>query len=91
MINIKNFVPNLLKINKKSCKNISYITVRDSEYLKTDSVNSLYLIIKEVDGCVEEINGNKYLTEVSTDKSKKSIDKIHRTVEWNKKFYWKIK
>ena len=71
MINIKNFVPNLLKINKKSCKNISYITVKNSEYVKIDSVNSLYLIIKEVDGCVEEINGNKYLTVVSTDKNKK--------------------
>ena len=88
MINITNFDPNLLKIDKKSHKNIDiyyigYITMKDSEYVKINSVNSLYLIISEVDGYIKEENGNKYLTLVSTDKNKKSIDKIHRTVGWN--------
>ena len=39
MINIKNFDPNLLKIDKKLHKNIDiyyiwYITMKDSEYVK---------------------------------------------------------
>ena len=39
MINIKDFDPNLLKIDKKSYKNIDicyigYITVKDSDYVK---------------------------------------------------------
>ena len=55
MINITNFDPKLLKIDKKSYKNIDiyyigYITVKDSDYVKINSVNPLYLIINEVDG-----------------------------------------
>ena len=58
-INIEDFDPNLLKTDKKLYKNIGiyyigYITVKDSEYVKTDSVNSLYLIISEVDGYFKE-------------------------------------
>ena len=50
MINIDNFDPNLLKIDKKSYKNIDiyyigYITMRNSDYVKIKSVNPLYLII----------------------------------------------
>ena len=42
MINIKDFDPNLLKIDKKSYKNIDiyyigYITVKDSGYVKVNS------------------------------------------------------
>ena len=53
--NIKNFDPNLLKIDKKSYKNIDiyyigYITMKDSEYVKINIVNHLYLIINEVYG-----------------------------------------
>ena len=59
IINIKNFDPNLLKIDKKSYKNIDiyytgYITMKDSDYVKINSVNPLYLIIDEVDGHFEE-------------------------------------
>ena len=66
MINIKDFDPNLLKIDKKSYKNIDiyyigYITVKDSYYVKINSVNSLYLIISETDGYIKEKNRNKYL------------------------------
>ena len=32
-------------------------------------------IINEVDGCIEKINGNKYLTLVSTDKNKEVLTK----------------
>ena len=66
MINTNDFDPNLLKIGKKSYKNIDiyyigYITVKDSYYVKINCVNPLYLIISEVDGCVNEKNGSKYL------------------------------
>ena len=66
MINIKDFDPNLLKIDKKSYKNIDiyyigYITVNDSDYAKINSMNPLYKIISDVDGYVKEKNGSRYL------------------------------
>ena len=76
MINIKNFDSSLIKIDKKSYKiigiyNIGYITIkRISDCENINSVNPLYLIIGEVDGCIDENNGNKYLTFVSTEKNK---------------------
>ena len=50
IINIKEFDSNLLKIDKKSYKNIGiyyirYITTKDFDNIKINSVNSLYLII----------------------------------------------
>ena len=59
MININDFDSNLLKIDKKSHKNIAiyyieYITMKDSDYLTINTVNPLYMIIGEVDGCIEE-------------------------------------
>ena len=80
MINIKYFDSNLLKIDKKSYKSIDicyikYITMKDSDYVKINSVNFLYLIIDETDGCIEESNGNKYLTLVSKDKNKEVLTK----------------
>ena len=59
MINIKYFVSNLLKIDKKLYKNIyiyyaRYITITDTYYVNINSVNSLYLIINETDGYIEE-------------------------------------
>ena len=75
IIDIKNFDPVLLKIDKKSYEDIDiyyigYITVKDSDYVKINSVNPLYLIINEVDGYFEEINENRYLILVSTYKNK---------------------
>ena len=54
IINIKDFDSNLLKIDKKSYKNIDiyyigYISMKDSGYAKINSGNSLYLIIDKVD------------------------------------------
>ena len=59
IINIKYFDPNLLRIDKKLFKNIDiyyirYITMKDSDYVKINSVNPLYLIINELDGYIEE-------------------------------------
>ena len=45
--------------------------MKDSEYVKINSVNPLYLIINEVDGYVKEENGNKCLILVFTDKTNK--------------------
>ena len=54
---------------------IGYITMKDSDYVKIKSVNLLYLIIGEVDGFIEEKNGNKYLILDSTDKCKEVLIK----------------
>ena len=60
-INIKNFDPNNIKIDKKSYRNIiiyyiGYWTVKDSKYVKINSINPLYLIFNKVNGYFEEIN-----------------------------------
>ena len=80
LINIKDFDSNLLRIDKKSYENIDiyyieYITMKDFDYVKINSVNPLYLIIDKVDGFIEEKNGNKYLTLVSKDKNKEVLIK----------------
>ena len=52
------------------------MTIKDSKYVKINSVNPLYLIFGKVNGYFEDINGNKYLTLVSTDKSKEILRSI---------------
>ena len=74
MINIEDFDSNLLRFDKNSHKNIDiyctgYITMKDSDYVKINSVNSLYLIIDKADGYTEK-NGNKYLTFACANKNK---------------------
>ena len=60
MINLKNFDPNLLKIDKKSYKNIGiydtgYITIKKiDDYENIYSVNPLYLRVNHVNGHIEE-------------------------------------
>ena len=76
IINIKNFDPNKIKIDKKSCKNvliyfIEYVTIKDLNYVKINSVNPLCLIINKVNGYFEEINKN--LTLVPTNESKEKV------------------
>ena len=81
MINIEDFHSHLLKIDKKSYKNIDiyYIGYKAlkgiSDYNSINSVNPLYFIIGEVDGYIEEKNGNKYLIFGSTDKNKEVLTK----------------
>ena len=86
-LKIKDFNLDFLKIDKKSYKNIGiyyigYITMKDSDYVKNDSVNSLYLIIGKVDGYIEEKNRNKYISLVSTDTNKEVLIKF--TKIWNR-------
>ena len=65
IINIKDFDSSLIKIDKKSNKNIGtyyirYITIKSiSDYENINSVNPLYLVIGDEDGYIEENNGNK--------------------------------
>ena len=50
---------------------IGYVRIKDLKYVKTNNVNSLYLIFNKVNGYFDKINGNKYLTLVPTSKTKK--------------------
>ena len=54
----KTFDPNNIKIDEKSYKNIfiyyiRYVTIRDSNCVKINSVNSLYLILSKMDRYLE--------------------------------------
>ena len=81
IINIEEFNSSLLKIDKKSYKDIDiyyigYITIKkigDCENIY--SVNPLYLIIGKVDGHIEEKNGSKYLVFDSADENKEVLKK----------------
>ena len=87
MINIKNFDSSLVKIDKKSYKNIGiyyieYIIMKSiSDYEDINSVNPLHLIISKADGSIEENNGNRYLIFASTDKNKEVLEKC--TKPWD--------
>ena len=83
MIKIKDFNADLQKVDKKSYKNIDiyyigYITMKDFDYVKINSVNPLYLIIGKADGYIEEINGNKYLIFATTDEKKEVLTKYKK-------------
>ena len=79
MINIKKFDSNLLKIDKKSYKdigiyNIGYITIKKIDDCETIySVNPLYLLVNHVNGYIEENGMNKYLIFDSADENKELI------------------
>ena len=87
MINIKKFDSNLLKIDKKSYKdigiyNIGYITIKkidDCENIY--SVNPLYLLVNHASGYIEEKGLNKYLIFNSTDENKELLKKYNDV--WN--------
>ena len=81
IINIKNFDAKLLKIDKKSYKNIDiynigYITIKKIDDCKNiHSVNPLYLLIDYANGYIEEKGVNKYLIFDSTDKNEELLKK----------------
>ena len=86
MINIKDFDSNLLKIGKKSYKKvdvyyIGYITMKDSDYLKINSVNPLYLIIDQMDTLKKKmkINIQRWFLQI-----KKKEILIRCTQRWDK-------
>ena len=71
----------MLKIDKKSYKNINiyyigYITIKKiDDYESIYSVNPLYLRIGHASGYIEEKNGNKYLILDSVDETKGVLKK----------------
>ena len=87
IIDLENFKSNLLKIDKKSYKdigiyNIGYITIKkidDCENIY--SVNPLDLLINHASGYIEEKDANKYLIFDSTDENKELLNNY--TDVWN--------
>ena len=71
----------MLKVDKKSYKNIDiyyigYITIKKiDDYESIYSVNPLYLRINHASGYIEEKNGNKYLIFDSVDENKEVLKK----------------
>ena len=82
MTNIKNFDPILLKIDRKSYKdigiyNIEYIAIKKTNDCETIySVNPLYLLVNHASGYIEEKGVNKYLISDSADENKRVTKKI---------------
>ena len=79
MINIKNFDQILLKIDRKSYKNIGIYNIGYIAIKKIDdcenvySVTPLYLIVDHASGYIDEIGVNKYLIFDSTDENKELL------------------
>ena len=89
IIDLKNVDARLLKIDKKSYKNIGiynigYITIKKIEYCENIyNVNPLYLLIDHASGYIEEKGVKKYLIFDSTDENKELLKKIQWYLEWN--------
>ena len=79
IIDFENFDSKLLKIDKKSCKdigifNIGYVTKKKiGDCVNINSVNPLYLNITHSNGYIEEKGVNKYLVFDSTDENKELL------------------
>ena len=83
IIDIENFDAKLLKIDKKSYKdidifNIGYVTKKKiGNCMNINSVNPLYLGITRVNGYIEEKGMDKYLVFDSTDENKELLEKCN--------------
>ena len=81
IVDFKEFNSKLLKVDKKSYKNIGiyytgYMTIKTIDgYESIYSVNPLYLRIGQATGYIEERNGNKYLSFDSVDENKEVLKK----------------
>ena len=84
IINLKDFDPSLLKLDRKLVMdvNIYYIgySKKNTEY-NINSVNMLYLNIKKIDGFIDKKNGNKYLNITLKDNNNDVLIKYAET--WN--------
>ena len=73
----------MLKIDRKSYKNIciyniGYITIKKiDDYENVYSVNPLYLLVNHVSGYIEEKNESKYLIFDATDENKELLKKYN--------------
>ena len=83
IIDLKDFDARLLKIDKKSYKNIGiynigYITIKKIDDCESIySVNPLYLRVDHVNGYIEEKGVNKYLVFDSADENKELLKKYN--------------
>ena len=83
IIDLKNFDVRLLKIDKKSYKdiniyNIGYVTKKkNSNCMNINSVNPLYFGITHVNEYIEEKDSNKYLVFDSTDENEELLKKYN--------------
>ena len=83
MIDLKTFDSDLLKIDKKSYKDIGiyntgYITIKKiDDYENIYSVNPLYLTISHASRYIEEKGVNKYLISNSIDENKELLKKYN--------------
>ena len=83
MVDIKKFDSDLLKIDKKSYKdigiyNIEYITVKKvDDYGNIYSVNPFHLIVDHVSGYIEEKEVNRSFIFDSTDENKELLKKYN--------------
>ena len=81
IIDLESFKSNLLKIYKKSYKdigiyNITYIIIKKNDDCENIySVNPLHLRITHASGYIEEINENEYLIFDSIDENKELLKK----------------
>ena len=89
IIGLENFDSSLLKLDKKSCRdigiyNIGYITIKKNGVSKNIySVNPLYLGITHASRYIEEKGVNKYLIFYSVDENKELLKKYNDFFEWN--------
>ena len=68
----------ILKYNEKSYKisliyDVVYVTIKELKDVKIYSIIPLCLFFRYMNGCFEKINGNKYLTLVSTNERKEKL------------------
>ena len=81
MVNVKNFDSNLLKLDKKTSKDIAiyfigYVSKND-EY-KINSVNPLYLLVHRIDGFIEEKEGSEYLRIASAFRNREVLKNMQK-------------
>ena len=83
IIDLENFDARLIKIYKKSYKdmniyNIQYVTKKEiDDFMNINSVNPLYLGITHANGYIEEKDANKYLVFDSTNENKELLKKYN--------------
>ena len=83
-------------IYEKSQKNIfiyyiEYVIIKDSKYIKINSVNTLYLIFNKVNGYFERNNGNRYLALVHTNESKEKTKNVEKDQRFNQNNNFKLR
>ena len=87
MINLSDFDSSLVKIDKKSYKDINvyfigYITInKNDDYENIHSVNPLYLIIHSAAGHFKEKNDEKYLILDLADKYEEASSEIKSEIK----------